>query len=238
MKNQESTFAFDGERASSYDEKFAALAPLRDALHLLIRFIFSELPANANILCVGAGTGAELIYLAQAFPQWRFTAVEPATAMLDICRQKSEECGIASRCTFHQGYLDSLPASDYFDAATCLLVSHFIIQEDERSNFFQQIAARLHPHAYLVSSDLACDMDRLEYQSLLTIWLRMLEFSQVPVVEIENLCASYGKNVALLSSQKVESIITKSGFEKPTLFYQSLLIRAWYSQRNISIYKS
>jgi tRNA (cmo5U34)-methyltransferase len=232
MKNQESTFAFDRERASSYDERFTALAPLRDALHLLIRLIFSELPANAHILCVGAGTGAELIYLAQNFPQWRFAAVEPATAMLDICRQKSEECGIASRCTFHQGYLDSLPASDYFDGATCLLVSHFMIQEDERSNFFQKIAARLHPHAYLVSSDLACDMDSLEYQNLLTIWLRMLIFSQVPVTEIDNICAGYGKSVALLSPQIVESIIAKSGFEKPILFYQNLLIHAWYARRS------
>lgn len=49
MNNQESTFAFDQERASSYDERFAALAPLRDALHLLIRLIFSELPEDAHI---------------------------------------------------------------------------------------------------------------------------------------------------------------------------------------------
>ncbi len=176
-------------------------------------------------------TGAEMIYLAQNFPQWRFTAVEPASAMLDICRQKAEECGISSRCTFHQGYLDSLDTSNYFDAATCLLVSHFIMQEEERSNFFKQIAARLHPNAYLVSSDLTCDMDTLEYQSLLEVWLRMLKFSQVPVAEIENIRSSYGQNVALLSPQKVESIIIKGGFDSPTLFYQTLLIRAWYSKR-------
>ncbi|MGB3757157.1 MAG: class I SAM-dependent methyltransferase [Rivularia sp. (in: cyanobacteria)] len=231
MTDREPAIVFDNERASSYDETFARLAPIRDALYLLIRQIFSELPADANILCVGAGTGAEMIYLAQNFPQWRFTAVEPASAMLDICRQKAEECGISSRCTFHQGYLDSLPTSNSFDAATCLLVSHFIMQQDERSNFFKQIAARLHPNAYLVSSDLTCDMDTLEYQSLLEVWLRMLKFSQVPVSEIENIRSSYGRNVALLSPQKVESIIIKGGFDSPTLFYQTLLIRAWYSKR-------
>lgn len=231
MTNQEPAIAFDKERASSYDETFARLAPIRDALHLLIRQILSELPTDANILCVGVGTGAEIIYLAQNFPQWRFTAVEPASAMLDICRQKAEECGILSRCTFHQGYLDSLPTSNSFHAATCLLVSHFMMQQDERSNFFRQIAARLHPNAYLVSSDLTCDMDTLEYQSLLEVWLRMLKFSQVPVAEIENIRSSYGQNVALLSPQKVESIIIKGGFDSPTLFYQTLLIRAWYSKR-------
>lgn len=101
MQNQESSIVFDQKRASSYDKQFAKLAPLRDALHLLIRMV-SELPADARILCVGAGTGAELIALAQAFPQWRFTAVEPAAPMLNICRQRAEEYDIASRCTFHE----------------------------------------------------------------------------------------------------------------------------------------
>jgi len=144
MKSPEPAIVFDQERASSYDQQFDALAPIRDALHLQIRIILSELPVDANILCVGVGTGAELIYLAQAFPQWRFTAVEPAAPMLDICRHKTEAISIASRCTFHQGYLDSLPSSDAFQAATCLLVSHFFIQSHERSHFFQQIAAYYH----------------------------------------------------------------------------------------------
>ncbi|MBI3248931.1 MAG: class I SAM-dependent methyltransferase [Deltaproteobacteria bacterium] len=231
MKNQKPVVVFDKERASSYDERFAALAPMRDALHLLIRLIFSELPTTSHILCVGAGTGSELMYLAQNFPQWRFTAVEPAAPMLDICRHRAEEYGIASRCTFLEGYLDSLPGSDSFHAATCLLVSHFFMQPDERSNFFRQIAARLEPGGYLVSSDLASDMATLEYQSLLEVWLRMLKYSQMPAAEVEQFRVSYGRDVALLAPQQIESVITKGDFESPVLFYQSLLIRAWYSQR-------
>jgi tRNA (cmo5U34)-methyltransferase len=231
MQNQESAVVFDKERASSYDKRFAALAPMRDALHLLIRIILSELPADAHVLCVGAGTGLELIYLAQNFPQWQFTAVEPAAAMLEICRQKVETSGIASRCIFHQGYLDTLPPSDAFHAAICLLVSHFIIQPDERSSFFRQIASRLHPDGYLVSADLVGDMTTSEYQSLLNVWLKMMRYAEVPAVEVEKMFASYGLDVALLPPQQVASIIAKGGFESPVLFYQSLLVRAWYSKR-------
>jgi tRNA (cmo5U34)-methyltransferase len=231
MKNQEPAIVFDEERALSYDERFAALAPMRDSLHLMIRLILAELPHNAHILCVGVGTGLELIYLAQNFSHWQFTAVEPAAPMLNICRQKAEAFGITSRCTFHEGYLDSLPTSDPFDAATCLLVSHFILGEDERSSFFQQIAVRLHPDGYLVSSDLSCDTSTLEYQSLLKVWLRMLRYAGVPDAEVETMHASHGRDVALLSPQKVESILTQGGFELPVLFYQNLLVHAWYSKR-------
>ncbi|NEU73446.1 class I SAM-dependent methyltransferase [Hassallia byssoidea VB512170] len=231
MQNQKSSIVFDKERASSYDKRFAKLAPMRDALHLLIRVILSELPAEARILCVGVGTGSELIDLAQAFPQWQFTAVEPAKPMLDICRQRTEECGIASRCTFHEGYLDSLPASDPFDAATCLLVSHFFMQLEARRNFFREIASRLRPDGYLVSADLASDMSTAAYQSLLDVWLRMLRQSDIPAEEVEKFHASYGRDAAVLPPLEVESIIASSGFYTPVLFLQTLLIHAWYAKR-------
>ena len=230
MENQESSIVFDQERASSYDQRFAKLAPLRDALHLLIRMVLAELPANARILCIGVGTGAELINLAQAFPRWRFTAVDPAAPMLDICRQRAEECDIASRCTFHEGYLDALPESDAFDAATCLLVSHFFVQPEKRRDFFRQIAARLRPEGYLVSADLASAVSASAYQSLLEVWLRTLKYSEVPAEEVEKFRASYGRDVAVLPPQEVESIIAASGFDTPVLFFQTLLMHAWYSK--------
>ncbi len=66
MKNQEPTIVFDQKFASSYDRRFAKLVPMREALHLLIRMVLSELPNDARVLCVGVGTGSELIDLAQS----------------------------------------------------------------------------------------------------------------------------------------------------------------------------
>jgi tRNA (cmo5U34)-methyltransferase len=232
MTNQELAIAFDQERASSYDRRWAKLAPIRDALYLLIRAVLSDLPANARILCVGVGTGAELLDLAQAFPNWQFTAVDLAIPMLDICRHRAEERGIASRCTFHAGYLDSLPESDSFDAATALLVSHFIMQPEERRNFFHQIALRLHPQGYLISCDIAYDLSSPTYPSILEVWLGMMKSAGIPDDELDKMRDAYGRVVAVLSPSEVASIIAAGGFDVPVLFFQNLLMHSWYARRN------
>lgn len=234
MQNQEPPIVFDKERASSYDKQYAKLAPLRDALALLVRLILSDLPADARVLCVGAGTGAELLDLAQAFPQWRFTALEPAAPMLDICRRRAEESGIASRCTFHEGYLPSLPESHPFDAATSILVSHFIVQPEERRDFFRQIASRLRPDGYLVTADLVSDPSTAASPSLLDVWWWMQRYADVPAEQVEKMRASYGREFAAQSPQEVASIIASGGFETPVLFLQTLLIHAWYAKRTPS----
>lgn len=165
MRSEELKDLFD-QQASGYDKQWARMAPIRDGLHFLLESIFAGLPSDARILCVGAGTGAELAYLARTFPGWRFTAVDPSGAMLDVCRQRAETEGYTSRCYFHEGYLDSLPTEDMHDGATCFLVSQFILEQEARSELFGAIASRLRPGGVLASSDLASDGSKV-YDALL-----------------------------------------------------------------------
>lgn len=231
MQNQQSPILFDQKAAASYDEKTALWASGREALFSLMRLIFAELPMDARILCVGVGTGTEMIALAQAFPHWQFTAVEPASAMLDVCKRKAEESGIASRCTFHEGYLDSLPASDSFDAATCFLVSQFFKEAEARSHFFGQIAQRLRPGGILVSSDLVLGLSPLVHEDLFEVWLRMLGGSGWSEEDIEKMRAAWRLHIAALTAPEIEAIIAAGGFSTPVLFFQTLFIHAWFSKR-------
>jgi tRNA (cmo5U34)-methyltransferase len=235
MQRPEPPVAFGPEHAAAYDQRYAKLAPMRDALHLLISAVLADLPANARILCVGAGTGAELIYLAEKFPHWQFAVVEPAAPMLEICRRKAEAHGIASRCVFHEGYLDTLPQSAAFDAATALLVSQFILVPEARAGFFRAIAGRLRPGGYLVSADLASDTTSAIYQNLLEVWLRLMRETGSPREQLEKLRVTYGRDVAVLPVEQVSSIIASGGFETPLLFLQTCLIHAWYARRTPAI---
>ncbi len=231
MPNQEPPIAFDKERASSYDTQYAKLAPISAALHLLMRVCFSGLPAEARTLCVGVGTGSELLYLAREFPQWRFTAVEPAAPMLDICRERAADAGIADRCTFHEGYLDTLPASPPFDAATSLLVSHFLVDTEAQRGFYREIAARLRPDGLLVSAALVADPSGSASPSLLDVWMQMQAYSGVATEALETMRGAYGKAFAAQGPREVEEIIESSGFRTPVLFFQAVLIHAWYAKR-------
>ncbi|MES2694651.1 MAG: class I SAM-dependent methyltransferase [Verrucomicrobiota bacterium] len=229
--SQELPVAFDQSHAATYDQRFAKLAAMRDALHLLIGAVLGDLPAEARILCVGAGTGQELIYLAQKFPQWRFAVVEPSAPMLEVCRAKAEACGITARCVFHEGYLDSLPPTVAFDAATSLLVSQFILAPEARARFFRTIAEQLLPGGYLVSADLASDTASASYRSLLEVWLRLMRETGLPPEQFERLRVTYGRDVAVSPLPQVSALIASAGFDTPVLFLQTGLIHAWYAQR-------
>ncbi len=69
------------------------------------------------------------------------------------------------------------------------------------------------------------------YSSLLEVWLRMLRYSEVPAAEVEKVRDAYGRDVAVLPSQQVESIVASAGFDLPVLFFQTLLIHAWYARK-------
>lgn len=229
MRSDEIKAIFD-QQASSYDERWAKTAPIRDALHFLLEAVFAQLPTNARLLCIGVGTGEELNYLAKRFPQWTFTAVEPSGAMLDVCRGKAAQGGFVSRCQFHEGYLESLPIQRGFDAATCFLVSQFILDRKARADFFRSVAARLCPGGIMASSDLASEVGSREYESLLETWYNMMSVAGIAATGVEQMRAAYAKDVGLLPPAEVASIIKSGGFDEPVLFYQAGLIHAWFSR--------
>ena len=219
---------FDEQAAESYDDRFAKLSLMRDALHLVTHLALGELPEDAHVLSVGAGTGAEILDLAQRFPRWRFTAVEPSEPMLRRCRAKAEAAGIASRCTFHHGFIESLPDEEAFDGATAILVSQFLVNRDARVAFFRNIASRLRPGAPLVSADLAAPEP---VEPMMALWREAWIYAGTPRERAEHIQEVFGELVAVLPPADVRSIIAAGGFVDPALCYQSILIHGWLSRR-------
>lgn len=230
MRDEELQALFD-QQAAGYDKQWAGMAPIKECLYLQLGPIFSDLPSSASILCVGAGTGAEMAYLASRFPNWEFTALDPSGAMLEVCRRRAERDGFLHRCSFHQGYLNGLAAAPNYDGATCFLVSQFLVDPLARIAFFHEIACRLKPGGMLANADLASDTQSQAYQALLRNWLKLMSSAAVHPEMIERARAAYATDVAVLPPPQVASLIEQGGFEPPVQFFQAGLMHAWFSRR-------
>lgn len=219
------------QQAAGYDRQWEKTAPIRQCLHFLLESVFAGLPGEARVLCVGVGTGVEMAHLAQRFPGWSFTAVDPSAAMLDVARRRTADEGFLDRCQFHAGYLETLPAGPAHDAATCFLVSQFILDTGARAEFFRGIARRLVPGGRLASSDLAADVASPEYELLLQAWTTMMAGADLTPEAIGRMRRAYAEDVGVLPPGQVEAILRAGGFDLPVPFFQAGLIHAWISTR-------
>jgi tRNA (cmo5U34)-methyltransferase len=222
--------AFDSDHAAAYDARFAKLQAFRDALHLVAAGVLLDCPQDARILCVGAGTGAEILALAERYPGWHFTAVEPSAAMLEVCQRKVAAAGIADRCVMHEGYLDSLPEVEPFDAAISFLVSQFVLEIDQRVEFFRRIADRLTDDGVLINADLSARLGSEEYDKLFALWAKLFAICGITQEQIEGLRSAYGRDVSVLPSEQVAAMIRSAGFEEPLEVLQTVMIRAWVAR--------
>jgi tRNA (cmo5U34)-methyltransferase len=137
--------------------------------------------------------------------------------------------GFVERCHFHEGYIESLPIKNVHDAATCFLVSQFILEQDARAAFFHSIAQRLKPGGILASADLASDVSAKGYEALLEDWAYMTT-GEVTPERLAQMRATYDNHVAILPPMTVAAIIEAGGFETPVQFFQAGLIHAWHAR--------
>lgn len=223
---------FDKAMAESYDKRTRDGGIKESLFEAAKRVLTKDLPEESRVLCVGAGTGAEIISFARAFPKWTFTAVDPSSEMLDKAQEKMESLDITSRVTFHVGTLETLPADQKeFDLATSILVSHFLGGEAERTEFFRGMSNRLKPKGYLVTADLVSDV--AGSRGLLPAWLSVLKESGFPYEELEakGEALGGGKGIPFLPIDTLKTLITSAGFNEPLQFYQWLYIHGFVTQK-------
>ena len=219
------------QQAAGYDAQWTRMAPIRESLLFLLETVFADLPEDARLLCVGAGTGAEIAHLARRFPRWRFLALDPSAQMIAACRARAERDGFADRCQFHAGLVETLPDEAAFDGATCLLVSQFLLDPAARTAFFAQIARRLHPGGTLAWADLAWDTAAPDYPAMLRLWMRTMSGAGLDAEAIERMREAYARDVAILPPERVAALVADAGFEAPLRFHQAGMIHAWCARR-------
>lgn len=228
--SQPSTGFFNKELASQYDEKNRRLKPISECLHFLMGAILKDLPEVSRVLSIGAGTGAEILSLAQLFPKWTFVAVDPAPPMLEVCKERLGKEGILERCEFVEGYVQDVNEND-FDVVVSLLVGHFV-KRDDRLGYYKGMVERLRHGGYVVNAEISYDLNSPEFPFMLKNWEEIQKLMGATPESIAMLPKALREMLTVLSPQEVEDHIRRAGINSPVRFFQAFMICGWYGVKN------
>ncbi len=221
---------FNDDFSRRYDAYNSGLAVFGDNLYSLTGLLLAVLPEDANVLCIGAGTGKEMLHLADAHPGWHFTGVDPSPDMLRICGEKLRQAGISARCTLINGVIDDVPAGENYHVVICMMVTHFIV-EPARQEIYRQMAARLKQGGKLVIAEIAADMAADDFKQQLLSWTAMHEVASQTTHDPEEIRAQFNQRLRILPPAETELLMVKAGFNQPYHFFQALLIHAWIATK-------
>lgn len=221
---------FNREIAEAYDRRNSAVTPISDSLHFLTRLVLADLPFNACVLCVGVGTGAEILSLAMSNPGWSFVGIDPSEEMLAVARSRLEQAGVLHRCELLQGYAENVTHYG-FDAAVSLLVAHFIKRED-RHRFYSAIHGRLRPGGRFVSAEISGDLDAPTFPDMLEDWKRIQSLMGATPESLAKLSDMMRDVLGVLPPAETEAMWEAGGFRKPVPFFQAFMIRGWHAARD------
>jgi tRNA (cmo5U34)-methyltransferase len=228
------TTHFDESLAAKYDRRIRLFCPSYDALHQMMVPWLQGLPEGARFLSAGAGTGAEIVNLGKCFSSWRFVAVDVSPDMLDACRNKAAEAGMADQVTYFNGRLQEYQSPAKFDAASSIFVAHFIRRREEKLAYFRSIAANLKPGGLLILADLFGDKGSPEFTRLLNAWLLSYASHGVSTDELVQDRAHIERDVTFIPEGELVALLREAGFGTPLRFYQTYLFGGWLATRGDS----
>ncbi|WP_263834840.1 class I SAM-dependent methyltransferase [Salinibacter sp.] len=231
MSDAPSVQQFGPDRAAGYDDRIRRLCPGYDVLQDTVASVLAaRLPERAHLLVAGAGTGAEIVRMGQAHSGWRFTAVDPSPAMLDRCRSNVSDAGLENRVEYLDAAVEEMPGARSFDAATSLLVTHFIDGRAATQRYVRGLAERLPPGAPLVWADLHRPASNEAFRTLWAAWRTQMR-ARLDADTVEDAFEEIEEGISFVRPAALTHIVTDAGFTPPTPIYRQLLWGGWIASR-------
>ncbi len=219
-------------RERTYDADIRSAMPGYELLHeTAAAFLPGLIGEQARVLVVGAGTGEEVVRLGRENPGWRFVAEDPSAEMLTVAREKVDAAGLTDRIEFAAGPVEAVSSDDRFDAATMILVQHFLPDDGAKLAILRDVAARLRPGAPLflanMHGDLAASADQQRYQA----WKRRQMTRGMSAADAEAMFGGLPTVVHFVSDNRTRRLLQEAGFTDVVQVFRAFVIGGWLAYR-------
>jgi len=223
---------FYGEFSNEYDDIAHKIIPAYHSIYELTQHLLRDkLNKEARILVAGAGTGKEMIDCLQNNPHWSFTGFDPAETMLSIARKKVATASLENRISLVLGQINNV-AEKNFDAATSILVMHFLPDDGTKLNFLKGMADKLKPGAPIVLVDLEGEIGSDEFDTLNAAWKNQQIFKRGENDRVREEFAIREKEVHFIPQKRIESLLEEVGFIKIHKFFKAYLFGGYVAEKN------
>lgn len=204
-----------------------------DSLYRLLRAICeAELPDRGRILIIGAGGGREIEALAVSGRNFLLTGVDPSADMLAVAQLSVATANAETSVKLIKGLTTDLPSGGQYDAATAILVMHFLPDDGSKLTFLQDIRRRLKLGATYIHADV-CFASRAQFDAyskamhVHTNLVGLAEIADGPARAIAKL-AFGGEPSCIVSEERTAQLFAEAGFGLIAPIYRGLWYAGWW----------
>ncbi|MGZ9770508.1 class I SAM-dependent methyltransferase [Bacillus toyonensis] len=197
---------------------------LYDMMNHFLLTTFPKENMNPNLLVIGAGGGQEILSIGKQNSNLSFTGADPSESMLQLAKKRIENESIQNQIHFVHGTVHSLLTNPLFDAATCMLVLHFIPTLKEKQELLNEISSRLKPGAPFFLSSINSIPHTSMFSAQLNAWRNHMMQNQIPLKDWDRFENSFETEIFPISETNLLTIMEECGFTQITRFFTSFLI--------------
>ncbi|KHL95939.1 hypothetical protein QW71_10110 [Paenibacillus sp. IHB B 3415] len=182
---------------------------------------------NPELLIVGAGGGQEILSLGRKHPDWIFSGLDTSQGMLLAAEQRLGAAGLMDRVRLHHTEISSWNCSRQYDAATCMLVLHFVKGFENKLALLRSIAGRLKPGAPLCLSAINGEPASPAWRIQMAGWRLHMLGNGIEPDQWQTFEQSFGVTSHPLPAEEIERLLEEAGFTGVSRFFGSYLIDGW-----------